>query len=122
VVQAADVPVAQPVEDEFDEFPAAATLPMLVPRRWAIWSRTRPRRVCLSVRWMASTAAQRTSREPCLVIRPRCTVVSDSWCLGVSPAQLASCAARRNRLTSPISATNTAARIGPTPEIAWMAV
>jgi hypothetical protein len=27
---------------------------------------------------------------PCLVIRPRWTVVSDSWCLGVSPAQLAS--------------------------------
>jgi hypothetical protein len=27
-----------------------------------------------------------TSRLPCLVIRPRCTVVSDSWCFGVNPA------------------------------------
>ena len=26
-----------------------------------------------------SIAARRTRREPCLVIRPRCTVVSDSW-------------------------------------------
>jgi hypothetical protein len=34
-----------------------------------------------------STAAQRTRREPCLVIRPRRTLVSDSWCLGVIPAQ-----------------------------------
>ena len=44
-----------------------------------------------------STAAQRTSREPCLVIRPRCTWVSDSWCFGVSPAHEASCAAAGNR-------------------------
>ena len=29
-------------------------------------------------RCTVSTAAQRTSRLPCLVIRPRCTVVSDS--------------------------------------------
>ena len=29
-----------------------------------------------------SIAAHRTRREPCLVIRPRCTVVSDSWCDG----------------------------------------
>ena len=28
---------------------------------------------------------------PCFVIRPRCTVVSDSWCFGVSPAHEASC-------------------------------
>jgi hypothetical protein len=35
--------------------------------------------------------------------------------LGVSPAQLASCAARRKRPISPISATNTAARIAPHP-------
>ena len=35
--------------------------------------------------------------EPCLVIRPRCTVVSDSWCFGVSPAQQASCSGRAKR-------------------------
>ena len=50
-----------------------------------------PRRVCAGTRCTASTAAQRTSRLPCLVIRPRCTVVSDSWCFGVSPAHEASC-------------------------------
>jgi hypothetical protein len=38
--------------------------------------------------------------------------------LGVSPAQLASCAARLKRVISPISVTNTAAKTGPTPEIA----
>jgi Pentapeptide repeats (8 copies) len=46
----------------------------------------------------ASTAAQRTRPLPCLVIGPRRTVVSDS----------------------PISATNTAARTGPTPGIRWI--
>ena len=59
--------------------------------------------------------------HPILVIGPRCTVVSDSWCLGVSPAQLASCSARWKRPMSPISATNTAASTGPTPGMAWMA-
>ena len=43
-----------------------------------------------------SIAAQRTSREPCLVIRPRWTWVSDSWCLGVSPAQQVSFGAEAN--------------------------
>ena len=69
-----------------------------------------PGRICTD-----STAAQRTSREPCLVIRPRCTWVSDSRCLGVNPAQQASSAAVSNRVTSPTSATNTAPRIGPDP-------
>ena len=68
-----------------------------------------------------STAAQRTSREPCLVIRPRCTVVSDSWCFGVSPAHDASCGGPAKRVMSPISATNTAASTGPIPGICWIA-
>ena len=68
-----------------------------------------------------STAAQRTSREPCLVIRPRRTWVPDSWCLGVSPAQHANWAASPKRVTSPTSATNTAARTGPIPGICWTA-
>ena len=73
-------------------------------------------------RCTASTAAQRTSRLPCLVIRPRCTVVSDSWCFGVSPAQRGQLLrAGRKRLMSPISATNTAASTGPTPGMGWIA-
>ena len=40
-------------------------------------------------RWMASVTAQRSIREPCLVTCPRITLVSDSWCRGVSPAQRA---------------------------------
>jgi hypothetical protein len=47
--------------------------------------------VLLGVRWIASIAAQRTSRLPCLVIGPRWVVVSDSRCRGVSPAQQVSC-------------------------------
>ena len=35
-------------------------------------------RVPAGVRWTASTSAQRSTGEPCLVIRPRITVVSDS--------------------------------------------
>ena len=34
--------------------------------------------VCLPARCTASTAAQRTKRLDCWVIRPRCTVASDS--------------------------------------------
>lgn len=71
--------------------------------------------------WAASTAAPRTSVEPCLVIRRRWTWVPDSRCFGVSPAQEHRCRALGNRRTSPISATNTAARIGPTPGMAWIA-
>src|SRR6266511_594729 len=66
---------------------------MLRPRRAATRSRSCPTGLVLGSSCTDSTAAQRTSREPCLVIRPRCTLVSDSWCLGVSPAQQASCSA-----------------------------
>jgi hypothetical protein len=52
-----------------------------------------------------------------LVIGPRRTVRSDSWCFGVRPAQLASCAGDLNLVTSPISATNTEANSGPIPGI-----
>jgi hypothetical protein len=50
--------------------------------------------------WTASTAAQRTSREPCLVMCPRRTVVSDSWCLGVTCHEH-NRAGVENRMTSP---------------------
>ena len=53
-----------------------------------------------------SIAAHRTGREPCLVMRPRCTVVSDSWWEGVNPAQQVNWAGPGKRCTSPISATN----------------
>src|SRR3954451_963104 len=51
----------------------------------------------------------------------RCTVVSDSWCFGVSPAHEANCSGVPKRVMSPISATNTAARIGPTSGMVWIA-
>ena len=65
--------------------------------------------------------AQRTNLLPCLVIRPRCTVVSDSRWVGVNPAHDASCWGRVKRPMSPISATNTAPSTGPTPGICWIA-
>jgi len=64
----------------------------------------------LRTRWTASTAAHRTSRLPCLVIRPRWALVSDSRWRGVTPAHEHSCCGQAKRVTSPISATNTAAR------------
>ena len=69
----------------------------------------------------ASTAAQRTMVEPCLLIRPFFEVVSDSYSLGVIPAHEHRCRAVGNRLMSPISATNMAAVICPTPFRIWMA-
>jgi hypothetical protein len=42
--------------------------------------------------------------------------------LGVNPAQLVSCSGAPKRGMSPISVTNTAARIGPTPGMIWVAV
>jgi hypothetical protein len=64
--------------------------------------------------WTVSTAAQRTSVDPCLVICPRRTVVSDSWWRGVRLAQEHSCGGRAKRRTSPISATKMATKVGPT--------
>ena len=56
------------------------------------------------------------------LIGPRRTVVSDSRCRGVSPAHETRCGGSGKRRTSPISATNTAASVGPTPGMAWIAV
>jgi hypothetical protein len=55
-------------------------------------------RVPAGWRWIASTSAQRSIRDPCLDTCPRITLVSDSWCRGVSPAQLASCPGLPNRV------------------------
>ncbi len=63
-----------------------------------------------------STAAHPTSVEPCVVTRPRCTLVSGLVMVGVSPAYEASCPARAKQVMSPISATNTAPSSGPTRE------
>ena len=52
---------------------------------------------------------------------PRRTLVSDSRCDGVNPAQEHKWRASGKRVTSPISATKIVAMIGPTPEIAWIA-
>jgi hypothetical protein len=120
-VEGAEVVVAQRVEDELDLFAGrrdgADVLP--TPVRDLLLVRPDDRRRAEALTDL--TAAQRTSRDPCLVIRPRWTWVSDSWCLEVSPAQHANCAALPNREASPISATNTAARTGPTPGNCWTA-
>ena len=93
--RARDLPVAQRVvdvldlsagcRDRADVLAAAIGDPIL----------SGPTPVCGPSRLTDSIAAHRTSLEPCLVIRPRRTWVSDSWCLGVSPAHEARCAADR---------------------------
>src|SRR5664279_5407015 len=95
---------------------------MLRPRRSATRSRSTPTSLFLEMVLTDSIAAQRTRRERCLVIRPRRTWVSDSWCLGVRPAQQVSFEAEANRVMSPISATRTAPRVGPMPGIFCTAV
>ena len=76
-VEGTDVPVAQAVVDEGEQRAGhrdGGDVPGPGVRRYRRGSgrATRPRR------GLASTAAHRTSVEPCLVIGPRCTVVSDS--------------------------------------------
>ena len=66
-------------------------------------------------------AAQRARWSPWRVMWQRWTFVSDSRWLGVMPAQEQRWRAGAQRVASPISATKTAAKIGPTPSIAWMA-
>ena len=66
-------------------------------------------------RCTALIAAQRTALEPCLVMCPRCTTVSDSRWRGVSPAHEHRWAGSVKRCASPTSATNTAASVGPIP-------
>ena len=100
---------------------AAATIPTLRPLAAMIRERSADSLVPARVCWQASIAAQRTNFEPCFVIGPRCTVVSDSRWRGVSPAQQHNFSGRENRLMSPISATNTAAKVGPIPLICWIA-
>ena len=55
--------------------------------------------------------------RPCLEIRPRRVLTSDSRCRGVRPAVEHRCSGVGNRLTSPISATRIAAIVGPMPLI-----
>jgi hypothetical protein len=74
----------------------------------------------LGIRWTASMTAQRSSRDPCLVTRPRLTLRSDSRCRGVSPVHEHSRAVVRNLPASPISAMITAARTGPMPGNCWI--
>jgi hypothetical protein len=68
--------IAKAVEHQGDQVSRGATRPMLRPRRCATRSRRCPTRVWAGTRCTASTAAQRTNLLPCLMIRPRCTVVS----------------------------------------------
>jgi hypothetical protein len=71
------------------------------------------------VHWQ--TSAQRTIGDPCFVMWPRLTLVSDSRCRGVSPAHEHSRAGVVNRVMSPVSATIIAASTGPMPGRARMA-
>ena len=66
---------------------AAATTPMLRPRRAPTCSRTAPEPGVRGHPLHGLDRGPAHQPAPCLVIRPRCTVVSDSWCFGVSPAQ-----------------------------------
>ena len=99
---------------------AAATLPMLGLRRSPIWRFTLRRYGSVDRPVTASTAAHRTRVGPCLVIRPRRTLSSDSRCRGVSPAHEHRRFGFGNRSMSPISATNTALRTRPTPLMVWI--
>ena len=79
------------------------------PRRSATRSRNAPAGVPAVMRLDRLDRGPADQREPCLVIRPRWTVVSDSRCLGVSPAQQPGFGAEaERRVMSPISTTNTA--------------
>gem|GEM_PF-2600642 len=64
--------------------------------------------------------ARRSAREPCLLTRPRAAFRPGSRCRGVSPAQEHRYAANLNRVTSPASATMTAASTGPMPGSCWI--
>lgn len=86
-----------------------ATLRALMPRRSMMRSFRQRIGVSGLLRWIASTHPQRSSGEPCLVIGPRRTLESDARWRGVSPAQEHSCPGPVNLVTSPISATRTAA-------------
>ena len=85
-VEGADVVVAQRVEDEFELLAGRRR-----PRRCCGPAGRRPgpgaapARVCGPSVCTDSTAAQRTSREPCLVIRPRCTCGVGLVVLGGQP-------------------------------------
>ena len=104
--QAADLPVAQAVEDQGEQPPGGGDLGDVAGFLPAAGDDARldraGYRVC-GARWIASISAQRSIGEPCLVTWPRATLVSDSRCRGVSPAYEPSwpacgtCGRRRSR-------------------------
>jgi hypothetical protein len=123
--QAADLSVAKPVEGQFDQFPAGGDLADVgsAPRADLVTDLPEPGVATDALNSLHRSPAHQPAALLGNLIGPRCTVVSDSWCFGANPAQLlASCAARRKRVTSPISATNTRPGSGPTPGMAWIAV
>ena len=116
VGQAADLSVAQADEHQGEELASgghAGDVAVVAPLGNAVvvGLRNEPPRWRLT----ASMAAQRTRRDPCFVIGPRRTVVSDSRWRGVRPAKQQSLSAAGERPTSPISATNTAPNTAPPP-------
>ena len=113
-----DLPVAHGVEDAGEQLAGRGGLgdvARLVAAAGDDVVLALARRVPAGWCWIASTSAQRSSGEPCLVMWPRVTLVSDSRCRGVSPAQEHSRAGPGTGVMSPISATITAASTGPMP-------
>jgi hypothetical protein len=120
--QAADLPVAHPVEDQGQELAGGGDpgdVPGLFP---AAGDDGVPGGADRAVPGDALDGRldQRSSRDPCLVTCPGATLVSDSRCRGVSPAREHSCPGFLNRDRSPISAVMTAAGAGPMPGSCWM--
>ena len=76
--QAADAVVTQPVEDQLGQLPGGGDHADVAAPALRDPVADLPEPGVAPTRCTASTAAQRTRRLPCLVIGPRCTVVSDS--------------------------------------------
>ena len=120
--EATDLAVAQPVVDEREETPRRSTRPMLRPRRAPTRAFTE------EIIRVADRTGDGLHGGPA---QQAGSLLGDvaAWDVGVGlaaawgepgpPAQ--SGPALWNRWTSPISATNTAPRTGPTPRSAWIA-
>ena len=120
-VERADVAVARLVVDQCEQFAGRGDLGDVLAA--ASFDALFVGRDLGRVGWRctASIAAQQTAFEPCLVMCPRCTTVSDSRWRGVSPAHEHRWAGWVKRCTSPISATKTAASTDPIPDTCWIA-
>ena len=118
-LKTAELAVSERVEDKGEKAPRRGDLRDPAPASACDAGHRLAEQSLWSWRCTASTTAQRTRRLPCLVIEPRCTVVSDSRWRGVRPAQEQSLSGEEKREMSPISVTRTAANTGPMPGSSW---